>query len=86
MSTKESAINRIKDHVPEGEHVCVAIWREDDVMTRAYGRGIEISREEARDIIDDISQHQSAEIGINWNVIDVYVDVYIVNKRGAAKI
>jgi len=56
------------------EHIAVAIWCENDVIYRAGKTGIPVTREEAREILDRINNKQDCEIGINWDVIDAYID------------
>ena len=56
------------------EHVAVDIWSVDDVLDRAEERGIKISRSQAEQIIDEIHKRCDATIGINWDVIDTYLD------------
>ena len=72
MPTVEEAINRLKRC--REEHVAVAIWSEEDVLGRAEGRHIKISREEAAVILDEMDYKQDSELGITWTTIDCYLD------------
>lgn len=56
------------------EHIAVHIWSEDDVMSRAIGRGIKVTRKQAQDIIDTIDRKKSATLGITWDTIDCHLD------------
>ena len=56
------------------QHVCVAIWREDDVFERAGERGMTISREQAQNVIDLMDSKQDCSLGISWDTMDVYLD------------
>lgn len=56
------------------EHIAVAVWSVDDVLIRAKERNIKISRSQAEEIIERIHSGHDASIGINWDVIDVYLD------------
>jgi len=67
-------------HYSPDERVAVDIWCVEDVLDRAEERGINISRREAEEIIDDIHKNTDATIGINWDVIDAYLDE--VKSRG----
>jgi len=56
-----------------GDHVAIAIWCEDDVLERAKEKGIECSREQARDILDNMDHKQDCSMGISWDTIDCYL-------------
>jgi hypothetical protein len=56
------------------EHIAVAVWSVDDVLVRARERDIKISRAQAEKIIERIHTGHDASIGINWDVIDAYLD------------
>ena len=38
------------------------------------GRGGEITKDEARDVLGMVSQKHDCNIGINWDVIDYWID------------
>jgi len=73
-------IDWLSRHYSPDERVAVDIWCVEDVLDRAEERGINISRREAEEIIDDIHKNTDATIGINWDVIDAYLDE--VKSRG----
>lgn len=52
------------------EHVAVAVWCEEDVFYVAKGKGMEISREQAQEVLAKMG---SAELGITWATIDSYL-------------
>ncbi len=56
------------------QHVAVSIWGEEDVLERAKERGMAITQEQARAIIDTIDHKQDCELGITWDTIDCYLD------------
>ena len=50
------------------------IWGIDDVHNVADQ---ELSDDEAREVLDRAERYHDASIGINWDVLDVYVDMVI---------
>ena len=72
MTTVSEAIKRLKWN--KKQHIAVAIWCENDVLERARERNIEITKEEAAEIIDKIDNKQDCELGITWTTIDCYLD------------
>ena len=68
MATIEEAQKRL-----EGikGHVAVAIWQREDVLGKAEELGIEITPEQADEILDEMDHRQDAEIGITWDTIEV---------------
>jgi len=80
MPTVREIIDWLSRHYSLDERVAVDIWCVEDVLDRAKERGIRISKREAEEIIDDIHKNTDATIGINWDVIDAYLDE--VKSRG----
>jgi len=74
MPTVKEAMTRLEGNGKQ--HVAVAIWNEDDVLGRARERGIEISRQDAAKIIDEIDRKQDCDLGISWTTIDCYLEEY----------
>ena len=68
MTTVNEAVARVKDLGKQ--HVAVAIWCEDDVLSRAKELDIEVTREQAAMIIDYIDNHEDCDLGITWETID----------------
>jgi len=53
------------------------VWHIDDVLSRAKERSINLSEEQAKEILQLVDKGKDASIGINWEVLDVYTDSYI---------
>lgn len=64
------AAEHFKDYIAIG-------WTTDDILDRAESRGIELSNEQARDILESIARGFDANNGINWDVIDTHTDMEI---------
>ena len=74
MPTVKEVIDWLSRFYSPDEHVAVDVWCVEDVLERAEERGIKISRKEAEEIIDEIHRKRDSTIGINWDVIDAYLD------------
>ncbi len=70
MVTKEEVYRRLADI--EG-HVAVAIWQREDVFDMAKRLDIEITEEQADEILDEMDHRQDAEVGISWDTIEFYL-------------
>lgn len=52
------------------------IWNTDDVLLRADELGVQLTEEEADNILDDLYNYHDASIGICWDVIGSYIYQY----------
>jgi len=52
-------------------------WHIEDVIYRGKERGINLTEEEAADILHYMDRKHDANIGINWDVIDVVTDFHL---------
>jgi hypothetical protein len=73
---RAEAIRHLKEVVGRGEHCAMAIWTEDDVKAQAKEHHVRTSRKTRQTILDDMGEGQDATIGINWDVLNVYLDEY----------
>jgi hypothetical protein len=58
------------------------VWGLDDVLERAKERDINLSKQQAREILHRVDHHKDASIGINWDVLDVHTDGYLKDMSG----
>ena len=72
MPTVANVIEHLKGYKPD-EHIATTIWCEGDVLSRAKELGIEITREQAQDILDNIDHQQDCLLGISWDTLDAYI-------------
>lgn len=49
-------------------------WQLDDVLGRAIDRKIKMTREEAKEVVGHLERYHDANIGVNWEVIDIAID------------
>ena len=59
-------------------------WHSDDVIEQAENSGEQLTYEEAREVLRLIEKNHDCEVGINWDVIDGWVD-FVVNRRVSEK-
>jgi hypothetical protein len=68
------------DDIGKG-NVIASIWMIEDVQGRAEESGYFLTDDECRDVLSYLNNKHDACIGINWDVIDYWVEV-VVNDRG----
>jgi hypothetical protein len=64
-------IEKIKDKV-----VLRDDWHTEDIIGQAEAMGIELSEEDAEWILIDLADNFDANIGINWEVIEMAIQNY----------
>jgi len=72
-----NAVNPISnaiEHVRQGYKAIY--WHVDDIISRAELLDIDITREDAVNILNDVIDNHDCSIGINWDVISVYIKNY----------
>jgi len=55
-------------------------WHIDDIIEQAENNGEQVTEYEAREVLRLMSKYHDCEIGINWDVIDNWVD-HVVKQR-----
>ena len=49
-------------------------WSTEDVLQRAKDNDVKITEDEANSILLEMQRDYDADVGINWETIDVYID------------
>lgn len=49
-------------------------WNVKDILYRAKDKGLELSKDKALEILHEIKDNHDSTIGINWEVIDAYLE------------
>ena len=80
MTTIKEHTKRMADYSPDTA-IAVHVWHVDDVLHAAEGMGVDISNAEAEDILHGIHNRAHAETGINWDVIEVNIDMHIAERN-----
>jgi len=55
----------------------IGSWNVDDVIQAAESSDLDITYEQAEEILDSIKSKWDAEIGINWDIIIYYIEEYL---------
>jgi len=74
MPTVKEIIEWLSKAYCQEEHVAVDLWSAKDIMTRAEELGVEISEKEVEEIVEKIHNNIDSEVGINWCVVDAYIE------------
>ena len=73
MNSEWDQVKRYEEEFKSGDAIAV-VWLLDDVICTAEEMGYTLTEEQARDILAEISHRHDATIGINWEVIQSYID------------
>jgi len=57
-------------------------WSWEDILERAKERKINLSEQQCIEILAQVDHYKDAEIGINWDVLDSYTDMYLDEMSG----
>lgn len=57
----------------------VILWSVDDILTVA-GEDMDLTEEDAYEVLEMLDRWHDAEIGINWTVIENALDEYVKNR------
>mgnify|MGYP003113814818 FL=1 len=49
-------------------------WSTEDVLHQAKEKGVNLTEDEANEILLQMERKHDADIGISWTTIDVYID------------
>lgn len=60
-------------------------WSTDDVLGVAENMEIELTEQEADSILEKMEYYHDAELGINWLVIESYIQYFIQAKEDFKK-
>jgi hypothetical protein len=52
-------------------------WSTEDVIWQADNMDIELTEEQADAILDNVDHYHDASVGINWDVIETHIDMYM---------
>ena len=56
-------------------------WSTPDVLDVAQNMNIELTEQEADKILDSLEYYHDAELGINWLVIENYIQQHVDKKN-----
>ncbi|MFY8165520.1 MAG: hypothetical protein ACOVJ8_02940 [Sediminibacterium sp.] len=60
-------------------------WSTYDVLGLADEMGIELTDQEADEILEQMERFHDAQIGINWGVVEIYIEQHQEEKKSLLK-
>jgi hypothetical protein len=57
------------------------IWHVDDILDRAKEYSPQLSWEEAQKVLGNIERYHDASVGINWEVIDTHIELFLDHQQ-----
>ena len=79
ITALESAIelcggyDNVRDYIDQTNAEISIVWGVEDVIAQAEESGIEITDDQAYKLLTHMKRNHDAESGINWDVIDCYL-------------
>lgn len=82
MSTVRELIEMLGKTYDLDEHVATSIWSAVDVKAQIkdYKREISLTDAEINEIIEAMDHGHNACVGINWDVIDCHINMYLAER------
>lgn len=56
-------------------------WSTEDVLHEAKELGVELTEDEANEILLHMEEKHDANIGISWDIIDIYIQDVLDNRK-----
>jgi uncharacterized protein YpuA (DUF1002 family) len=56
-------------------------WSTEDILFTAENMNVQLNEEEADTILDELDEHHDAQLGINWDIIENYIQQHIDNRQ-----
>ncbi len=69
-------VNTHRVEIEDPESRILVKWDIDDVMSQAKEDDVDITEEEAKEILATIKRRHDASIGINWEVISTHIGMF----------
>lgn len=73
MTVKE-LIKKLQKWHDQNAVICCPIWQVEDVLCQAENRGVKLTKNEVHAVLSLMESEHDATIGINWDVIDCWID------------
>lgn len=59
-------------------------WHTDDIIEQAENQGEQLTYEEAQEVLRLMSKYHNCDVGINWDVIDNWIEHVVAQRKEAA--
>ena len=77
--TVTQAIEYLRTYYDPDDEVCMILWSTEDVR-REQDPDNPLTDDEVSDILEDMALNHDATIGVNWDVIQTYVQERQINQ------
>lgn len=74
MPTVKDYIEQLQRLYKPDDVIACHLWATDDVLEQAKMLGIEISQQEAEEIIESVHKHADCEYGITWLTLEIAIE------------
>jgi hypothetical protein len=71
---KAKHLKRHLDSYDDDEELAYMIWSREDVQDAAKRRGLELTNNQADEVLEFVDHHKDCELGISWTTIDCALD------------
>jgi hypothetical protein len=76
-----SDVQTVKSWLPaieKGDAIAI-LWHINDVIDFAAHKDVNLSEDQAREVLANVRRSHDAEIGISWDVIDIHIDMFFAD-------
>lgn len=72
---EEEKMRKSPEYLPDEIHIT---WSIDDIKSRVFCN--ELSNNDCREILDQLKRNHDANVGISWEIIDIYIHNFLEGK------
>jgi hypothetical protein len=72
---------RLQEQIKKATDKVFFEWCTEDIICQAEEHDVTITNEEAREVLMMMKKHHDASVGINWEVIDIYIGLFVQEKK-----
>jgi hypothetical protein len=69
---------QLQDELRKRGHI-VKLWHHDDILWQAKTGDRKLTKAQVEEVADMLERNHDATIGINWDVIDIVIDIVLLN-------
>ncbi len=73
MTVKE-LIEKLQRNFKPDDVIAHDLWQIEDVKNQCKNRDIELSDQQCVDVLESMEHYKDCTIGLNWDVMDNYID------------
>ena len=89
MTLVRHLIQHLQNNYKPDDHIATSIWQRDDVLSVAkdwrtwdsiakmsFPNPVSMTAKQADEIVEEIDRHHDCTVGINWDVLEYWVDEF----------